>query len=233
MKWGGSLWLVLPWLLIASISAAERSATTQMPCADWETRFSQRLTHTTIPEPLVKILAGHKGYGFATTFTEEKRITVLRTPLTSSGQLVFLPPRGLYRQLQKPFAQELVITPDAIFQRQANGPTHTLALDALPGAKAFVSAFLALFSGSWDTLYTHFDVYFSHQEARWQLGLKPTNATMARSIACLVLEGQQAHITSLWIQETSSDVTHDHFLDPHMLPEPQWSNYQSQFSWAR
>ena len=204
-----------------------------MPCADWDQRFHQRLTQATAPSALVRILAAHKGLGFATTFTEEKRMTVLRKPLTSFGHLLFIPTHGLYRHLQKPFVQELLITPEAIHQRQANDRTTALALETLPGAKAFVGAFLALFSGSWDALLTHFEVYFAQDSAQWQLGLKPTNAAMAKMIACLVLEGKQTHLDALWMQESNGDVTYDRFLDAQMVPETQWAEYQSQFDWAR
>lgn len=204
-----------------------------MPCADWDQRFPQRLTQATAPDALVQILAAHKGLGFSTAFTEEKRMTVLRKPLTSSGQMLFIPTRGLYRNLQQPFVQEMLITPEAIHQRQASHRTTTLALETLPGAKAFVGAFLALFSGSWDALLTHFKVYFAQDTARWQLGLKPTNAAMATMISCLVLEGTQIHLGALWMQESNGDVTYDRFLDARMVPEPQWTEYQSQFDWAR
>jgi Outer membrane lipoprotein carrier protein LolA-like len=204
-----------------------------MPCADWDQRFHQRLTQATAPDALVRILAAHKGNGFSTTFTEEKRMTVLRKPLTSSGQLLFIPTHGLYRHLQQPFVQEMLITPEAIHQRQASDRTTALALDTLPGAKAFVGAFLALFSGSWDALLTHFEVYFSQDKSQWHLGLKPTNEAMAKMMTCLVLEGTQTHLGALWMQESNGDVTYDRFLDAQMVPETQWAAYQSQFDWAR
>jgi len=170
-----------------------------MPCADWNQRFQQRLTQATAPDALVHILAAHKDLRFSTAFIEEKRMTVLRKPLTSSGYLLFIPTHGLYRHLQKPFEQEMLITPEVIHQRQANDRTTALALDTLPGAKAFVGAFLALFSGSWDSLLTHFEVYFAQNKAQWQLGLKPTNEAMAKMITCLVLEGTQTHLGALWM----------------------------------
>jgi len=146
------MWFVMFWLLAASFTAsvvaAAQPTMESMPCADWTTRFQQRLTPTTAPETLVHLLASHKGLGFATPFAEEKRITVLRQPLMSTGQLIFLPTQGLYRQVQKPFTQELLITSEAIRQRSPYGGTKVLDLDKLPVARAFVGAFLALFAGS-------------------------------------------------------------------------------------
>ncbi len=227
------MWFVMFWLLTASVAAAAQPPIVSTPCAEWNTRFPQRLTQAMAPETLVHLLASHKGLGFATPFTEEKRITVLRQPLTSSGQLIFLPTQGLYRQLQKPFTQELLITAKAIRQRNASGGTTVLDLDKLPVAQAFVGAFLALFAGSWDALHTHFEVYFMQDKQQWQLGLKPINAAMAQLISCLVLEGEQERLVALWVQETNGDVTHDQFLDPRLVPETHWVDYQAQFDWTR
>lgn len=229
----GYRWLILLGLLTTSVVCAAQSTETTMPCVDWDQRFHQRLTQATAPDALVRILAAHKGLGFSTTFIEEKRMTVLRKPLTSSGQMLFIPTRGLYRYLQQPFVQEVLITPETIHQRQASGRATTLALETLPGAKAFVGAFLALFSGSWDALLTHFDVYFAQDTAQWHLGLKSTNTAMAKMITCLVLEGTQTHLGALWMQESNGDVTYDRFLDAQMIPESYWTEYQSQFDWAR
>lgn len=227
------MWFVMFWLLTASSVVAAPPTMMNMPCADWNTRFPQRLTQATAPETLVRFLASHKGFGFVSPFTEEKRIAVLHQPLMSSGQLIFLPTHGLYRQLQKPFMQELVITPEAIHQRNAADDGATVvALDKLPAAQVFVGAFLALFAGSWDMLHTHFEVYFMQDQQQWQLGLKPINEAMARLISCLVLEGEQARLVTLWMQETNGDVTHDHFLDSQLVPESHWADYQAQFDWT-
>jgi hypothetical protein len=229
----GASSLILLGLLTTAVVAAEQPTGATLPCADWDQRFQQRLTQTTAPEALVPILAAHKGLGFSTAFTEEKRMTVLRKPLTSSGHLLFIPTRGLYRHLQKPFVQEMLITSEAIHQRQASDRTTTLPLETLPGAKAFVGAFLALFSGSWDALLTHFEVYFAQDTSQWQLGLKPTDTAMAKMIACLVLAGKETQLSALWMQERNGDVTYDRFLDAQLVPETQWAEYQSQFDWAR
>jgi hypothetical protein len=229
----GASSLILLGLLTTAVVAAEQPIGATLPCADWDQQFQQRLTPDTAPEALVRILAAHKGLGFSTAFTEEKRMTVLRKPLTSSGHLLFIPTRGLYRHLQQPFVQEMLITPEAIHQRQASNRITTLPLDTLPGAKAFVGAFLALFSGSWDALLTHFEVYFAQDTSQWHLGLKPTNEATAKMIACLVLEGKETQLDALWMQERNGDVTYDRFLDAQLVPETQWAEYQSQFDWAR
>jgi hypothetical protein len=225
------MWLVMLGLLLISAMGAESAPVPPAPCADWENRFQEPLTQTSVPEALNRILAVHRGRGFTSRFEETKYMKLLRRPLRATGQLIFIPGRGLYRQLQSPFEQELLITDRTIYQRQASGATETLSLATLPAAKAFVEAFLAVFSGSWDTLHQHFHVYFARREAGWQLGLQPLHNTMAKLISCLVLDGEQERLAALHVQETNGDVTSDQFLEAQILPESQWAAYRDRFDW--
>ena len=245
--WTGPMWLVIVWLLSLSgpvpaqtnqTDANQTSQTNQtdaanMPCDDWEARFPQHLTRATIPDTLTHILASQQGLGFITTFDEEKRMSFLQQPLQSSGQIIFIPTHGMYRQLTQPFAQEIVITEDAILQRDASGGTQTMALDKLPVPRAFAQAFLSLFSGTLDVLEAHFQVHFMQDEQGWQIGLKPINEAVSQRIVCVVLAGKQTLIVDAWMQEESGDVTHSHFHDPRTFPQTQWADYQAQFDWAR
>jgi hypothetical protein len=225
------MWLVILGLLLTSAMAAASAPAPPAPCADWDNRFQQPLTRTTVPEALNRILAVHRGQGFTSRFAETKHIGLLQRPLHSTGQLVFIPRQGLYRQLNSPFQQEILITDSAIYQRHASGVTETLALSKLPAAKAFVEAFLAVFSGSWDTLHTHFHVYFAAHGFAWQLGLKPAHTMMAKLVSCLVLDGEQERLAALHLQETNGDITFDRFLDARILPESQWAVYRDRFAW--
>ena len=225
------MWLVMLGLWLISAIGAESASAPPAPCADWESRFQEPLTRATVPEVLNRILVVHQGHGFTSRFTETKHIGLLRRPLRATGQLIFIPQEGLYRQLQSPFEQELFITDNAIYQRRANGAAETLSLSKLPAAKAFVEAFLAVFSGSWDTLHAHFHVYFTTRGAEWQLGLKPAHPVMAKLIACLVLDGEQERLAALHVQETNGDITSDRFLDARILPKSEWAAYRDRFDW--
>ena len=226
------MWLVMLALsLIAAMGAAAAPAPPE-PCADWQARFQAPLTRTTVPKTLTRILAVHQGRGFISRFDETKHMKLLRHPLRATGQLIFIPRQGLYRHLQSPFEQELLITDSAIYQRHASAAVETLRLAKLPAAKAFVDAFLAVFSGSWDTLKAHFRVYFVRRGTGWQLGLKPVHATMAKLIACLVVDGEQERLVALQVQETNGDVTFDRFLEARILSESQWAAYRDRFDWV-
>ncbi len=229
------MWITL---LLIGTSVAVAADSTPL-CTQWDERFQPLLSQDTIPATVARLLASHTNHGFAADFDEEKQIALLRQPLRASGSLIFIPQQGLYRQLKKPFAQELLITPTALYQRNASGTTDSLPLAKVPVAQSFVDAFLAVFSGSWDTLQTHFQVFFApaaqsadpSQPSLWRLGLKPLDTTMAQVIACLVLSGEHQHLTTLQIQETNGDITSDHFRATRLIPKTQWADYQSQFNW--
>ena len=204
----------------------------EAPCARWSMLFQQSMIPATIPEELARILAHHKDKGLFATFEEEKKVAILNRPLRSSGELIFFPGKGLYRKLQTPFAQEVLITPEAIHQRDQSGRVEKLALEKLPAAKAFVEAFLAVFSGSWAALHSHFQMYFSSDSHRWQLGLTPKHNVMNKLISCIVLEGEKEYLVTLSVQETNGDLTSDQFREPRILTDEQWADYRPYFEWA-
>ncbi len=224
------------WCLAVCLGFPDPSSAAPPPpetlCTHWGLLFQQRLSPTQMPPALQRLLAYHQDRGFVTTFDEEKTVTLLKRPLRSSGELVFLPNQGLYRKLKTPFQQELLLTPAAMHQRDQRGNVETLSLDTLPVAKAFVDAFLSLFSGSWQTLQHHFQVYFRSENQRWQLGLKPKHRAMHSLIACIVLEGKDEHLATLRVQETNGDFTADRFSASRILTSAQWADYQPYFDWA-
>jgi hypothetical protein len=203
----------------------------ETPCPPWDSFAQEQIIPTEIPAQLTEILLFHKGHGLVAKFEEEKKVLILQRPLRSTGQLIFLPQRGLYRQLVTPFQQELLITTTAVQQRDYHGRVETIALDKLPFAKALVEGLLTVFSGSWESIHSHFQVYFFSVDPQWKLGLLPKHSMMSQLISCIILEGEKQQVLSLWVHETNGDITHDRFTDSQILTPEQWGDYQSHFEW--
>jgi hypothetical protein len=106
-----------------------------------------------------------------------------------------------------------------------------MSLAKLPLATALVEGFLTVFSGSWESIQRHFQVYFFSAEPHWRLGLLPKHTMMSQVISCLIIEGQSRQMRSLWIHETNGDITHDRFTDSHLLTPEQWDDYRRYFEW--
>jgi hypothetical protein len=132
-----------------------------------------------------------------------------------------------------PFVQEVLLTPDGVWQRDQQGKVEHLAITQLPAAQAFVEAFLAVFSGSWETLQRHFQVSFMAENRQWLLGLTPTHPVIHKLITCLVLTGEQERVVTLVVQETNGDVTADQFSESRLLSPEQWTQYHPFFEWGQ
>jgi Outer membrane lipoprotein carrier protein LolA-like len=217
--------------LLPAFSAAQLGAG-ELLCPPWHNSAPEAIIPTEIPAPLTQILRYHKGSGLLANFAEEKKVLILQRPLRSTGQVIFLPQKGLYRQLVTPFQQELLITTIAVHQRDDRGRVETMSLDKLPLAKALVEGFLTVFSGSWESIHSHFQVYFFSADLQWKLGLLPKHTMMSQIVSCIILEGESHQMHSLWVHETNGDITHDRFTDSHLLAPEQWGAYQRYFEWG-
>jgi hypothetical protein len=222
-----ALWLILLYGLAAGhLSASEIS------CPPWDSFARDQITLSGIPEELAHILLHHKGNGLLAKFEAEKRVSVLQHPLRSSGELIFLPRKGLYRKLVTPFQQELLLTMTAVQQRDRHGRIETLALVDLPFVKALVDGFLTVFSGSWEAIHTQFRVHFSVDTQQWKLGLIPKHTMLSKMISCMILEGEHEQVLRFTVRETNGDITRDQFLASQILPPEQWGDYQWYFEWG-
>ena len=167
----------------------------ELSCPPWE-NFAQEATRPTeIPAQLTQILLYHKGYGLFAKFAEEKKVLILQRPLRSTGQVIFLPQKGLYRQLVTPFQQELLLTTTAVHQRDYQGRVETMALDKLPYAKALVEGLLTVFSGAWESIHSHFQVYFLSADPQWRLGLLPKHTMMSQRVHYVILTARRPQVS--------------------------------------
>ncbi len=94
-------------------------------------------------------------------FVEEKTMRILSRPLESKGTLTFSPQEGVYRVMQEPVHQELLITRSQLVQKDAAGTVQRMKVRGQPAAQVFVDVFLSFFSGdrqAWDKT---FDASFS------------------------------------------------------------------------
>jgi hypothetical protein len=202
-----SMWRAVLFTLFLSASLSMHLGAGEVSCPPWDGFRQEQIISTALPKNLERILLHYHGKGLFSKFEEEKKILILQRPLRSSGELIFLPRKGLYRKIITPIQQELVLTRTAIRRRDHHGRVEILDLDKLPAAKALIDGFLAVFSGSWEPIHTQFQVYFSSENPQWKLGLKPKNTTMSHMIACIIMEGEREQIHRLWVRETTGDMT--------------------------
>ena len=226
------MWRCAFWLLLLYAFAPGHLRASEISCLPRYSLSQDQITPTSMPEELKRILRHHQGNGLFAKFTEEKKISLLQQPLRSSGELIFLPHKGLYRKLITPFQQEWLMTMSAVQQRDREGKIETIALVHLPLAKALVEGFLTVFSGSWEAIHAQFHVYFASDMQQWKLGLTPKHTMLAKIISCMILEGQQEQVQSLTVHEADGDITRDRFIESQVLPPEQWGDYLWHFEWG-
>jgi hypothetical protein len=166
-------------------------------------------------------------------FDEEKKIKVLKRPLTSSGNLIFCGKLGLYRALTKPFAQELLVTPDGIAQRDPSGKTEKVDVEKQPIAKGFIDAFLLVFSGDDKALAAEFDLYFDGDENAWTMGFVPKKKPLSRFIESLVVSGKKNVLETLVVTEVNGDRTTTRFTNVVTGRELTPDEQKRYFGWQK
>lgn len=166
-------------------------------------------------------------------FAEEKKIKVLKRPLTSSGSLIFAGKDGMYRALKDPFVQELLVTPKGIAQRDPAGKIEKVEVDKQPLARGFIDAFLLVFSGDDKALAAQFDLYFDGDEDAWAMGFVPKKKPLSKFIANLVVTGKKNVLQTLEVIEVNGDKTSTRFenvvTDKDLTPDER----KRCFGWER
>jgi hypothetical protein len=225
------MWRFTLLIFLLSTPSLAHLGAKEVSCPPSDSFSQEQIAPTEVPQQLEHILLHHKGNGLFSKFEEEKKIVILQRPLRSSGELIFLPEKGLYRKIIAPIQQELLLTMTAVRRRDHHGRIETLDLDKLPPAKALIAGFLAVFSGSWESIHAQFQVYFSAESHQWKLGLNPKDTMMSQMIACIIVEGEKRQVQRLWVREMSGDITRDHFSEAQILTPDQWKHYQWHFQW--
>jgi len=128
----------------------------------------------------------------AGNFMQRKQLHELPKPLLSSGDFYVARGIGVDWHTRKPFDSELVLMPQALIQRSADGTaTHTDASQQ-PGLQAVSHVFDALFALDLDKLAQTFVLYgLAGAKAgdEWILGMEPREPALAKLIQRIVVTG--------------------------------------------
>lgn len=126
-------------------------------------------------------------------FEQRKKITGFKNPLVSRGDFLVVRDRGVVWRTREPFASSLVLTRDRLVARQADGSvTSQLSTREEPGLRAINEILFALLSADLDTLAQRFDITGELSGTDdWVLTLTPRDASLARFIARIQLEGDR------------------------------------------
>ena len=139
-------------------------------------------------------------------FEETKHLAALTAPLVRRGTLRFERPDRMEMQVKSPFYERLAIAGNTLTIENKRG-TRQVDLAGQPGAAAWVASIRATLAGDRATLARHFAIQLNGSAARWTLMLDPLDASLASVIRRITIDGAQARLSRIEVDERLGDRT--------------------------
>jgi hypothetical protein len=137
-------------------------------------------------------------------FVQQKYLRALPQPLTSTGRFTLAADRGLLWQLHQPLQQDLLITPDGMFRRDAGGKWQALQQSA--GAGRETRLFLAVLAGDTSGLQDNFAMSLSGGADDWHLVMTPSSPLLKQIFTDIRIDGGKL-VDRIELRETQGDRT--------------------------
>jgi len=157
-------------------------------------------------------------------FSERKFSALLKTPIESSGTLIFRAPGYLEKRTVEPHRETVRIEGSVVTYEGAAGGSavqkRTFSLSDAPLLAALIESLRATLGGDLPALRRHYDVSTSVPAAPaggWQLTLVPRERALLDAVSRIVLRGAGAELAAVEIVEANGDLT---LMQISALPNP-------------
>ena len=138
-------------------------------------------------------------------FTQQRYLKSLTQPMTTNGQFVLIPRRGLLWHMQKPFENRRRVRADGIMQW--NGKSWVAANQSkINGQSQQIRLFLDLLGGNTQGLEKQFDLQLSGSQQKWTLRLNPKTALMKQIFNHIEISGDSV-VRRIELNEKQGDRT--------------------------
>ena len=146
--------------------------------------------------------------GLEARFVEEKQLSLLEKPITSSGRLYFARPGYLLRQVETPASAKVLITPERVTLRDGSGE-QVLDLRTRPDVRPFVESLVWLLAGDQARLSKVYSLAFDKagDTGAWQLVLTPKQGPLAKLVAQICIQGKGLSVSEIKVREKGGDQT--------------------------
>lgn len=125
-------------------------------------------------------------------FTQRKTVQGFKQPLKSSGDFVVARGKGIAWQVRQPFASTLIVKPDSLLSRGADGRVAMqMKAQDEPVLRTINAMLFAVMAADLVQLAQYFEVTGAVQGANWSLHLVPRDAMLAQWLQAVDLRGQQ------------------------------------------
>jgi outer membrane lipoprotein-sorting protein len=137
-------------------------------------------------------------------FTETKILSVLDTPVVSTGELIYSPPDRLEKNTLAPKPESLVVEGDTLVLER-DGRRRELNLPQYPEAMSIVEAVRGTLIGNRSLLEQHYKLELKGDPRNWQLILKPREARVLRWVKEITVTGKAGEIIQIDTEQTDGD----------------------------
>jgi len=138
-------------------------------------------------------------------FTQEKTVKGFKQPLRSSGDFVVAKDQGIVWQVRKPFASSLVVKPESLQSRRADGSlSMQMRAQDEPVLRTVNAMLFAVMSADLVQLRQLFEISGKAQTSGWQLRLVPRDPMLSQWLASIELQGGQ-FVGEVHLQEARGD----------------------------
>jgi len=141
------------------------------------------------------------------SFVERKYMHILREPLQSSGQLVYVRPDKLQKNTILPNPERLIVEGDRLTIEQQGDKPRRLLLQDFPQIRAFVESIRATLAGDFPTLSRFYDVSLRGIPEDWTLELVPRDGKTRELVTAIHISGSKGAIRSIEMLEGDGDRT--------------------------
>lgn len=138
-------------------------------------------------------------------FTQQRYLKSLSKPMTTNGQFVLIPKRGLLWHMQKPFENRLRVRADGIMQWNGKSWVATNP-SKMNGQSQQIRLFLDLLGGNTQGLEKQFDLQLSGSQQKWTLRLNPKTALMKQIFNHIEISGDNV-VRRIELNEKQGDRT--------------------------
>lgn len=138
------------------------------------------------------------------TFVEEHFLGVLDRPVESSGELLYDAPERLEKRTLKPKPESLVLQ-NGVITAHRGRHTYVLNLSDYPQIVPLIDSIRATLAGDRAALERIFRVTLDGGLEHWTLLLVPSDATVAKTVKEIRIEGARDAIHSVEIQQADGD----------------------------
>lgn len=151
-------------------------------------------------------------------FVQAKTVEGFRQPLRSSGDFVVARGKGIAWQVRQPFASTLIVRPDRLLSRGADGAVGMqLRADDEPVLRTVNAMLFAVMAADLAQLGQYFEVSGQLRGDGWTLHLVPRDALLAQWLRSVDLSGQQ-FVQEVRLHEARGDSSLIQITDPVAEP---------------